>query len=81
MRSTLERLCKAWQEALEKDAREKRIRNPARIYRDEDGVWFVQFGPVAGVAWTFTDRFIVTSWSPDALRKYLDKAGPALGMR
>ncbi len=81
VRATLEKLCGAWQAALEKDAREKRIRNPARLYRDEDGIWFVQFGPVAGVAWTFTDRFIVTSWSPDALRSYLEKAGNAIGRR
>ena len=81
VRQTLETLCKAWQQALEKDAREKRIKNPARVYRDEDGIWFVQFGPVAGVAWTFTDRYIVTSWSPQALREYLAKAGPAIGRR
>jgi hypothetical protein len=39
----------------------------------------MQVGPVAGVAWTVTDRYIVTSWSPRALREYLEIAGEAAG--
>ncbi len=35
--------------------------------------------PCAGPAWTVTDRFIITSWSPTALRSYLAKAGDKVG--
>jgi len=81
LRDALEKLCQAWQEGLEKLADETGVPNPAQLHRDDDGVWFIQFGPVAGLAWTFTDKFIVTSWSPMALREYLDKAGERAGKR
>ncbi len=81
VRDTLEKLCRAWQEGLEKVADETGVPNPAHLYREDDGVWFLQIGPVAGLAWTFTDQFIVTSWSPKALRQYLDEAGDRAGRR
>ena len=81
VRGTLEALCKAWQEGLEKAAEQTGSPNPTQLQRDRDGIWYIQFGPVASLAWTFTDRFIVTSWSPAALREYLDKAGPRIGRR
>jgi hypothetical protein len=81
VRHTLDKLCTAWQAGLDKVADESGIPSHARLYQDDDGVWFLQFGPVAGLAWTFTDRFIVTSWSPAALRDYLDKAGDRIGQR
>jgi hypothetical protein len=81
VRDTLEKLCRAWQEGLERVADETGIPNLAQLHRDDDGVWFLQVGPVAGLAWTFTDRFIVTSWSPMALREYLHKAGERAGKR
>jgi len=81
VRETLEKLCRAWKNALQKEADEKGIVNPAILFRDDDGVWFLRIGPVAGLSWTFTERFIVTSWSPHALREYLAKAGDAIGSR
>jgi hypothetical protein len=81
VRKTLETLLEAWQEGLEKAAAESGVPNPAHLYRDDDGIWFFQFGPVAGLAWTFTDRYIVTSWSPMALRDYLNKIGDKVGKR
>jgi hypothetical protein len=35
----------------------------------------------AGMSWTFTDQYIITSWSPDALRRYLHTAGESVGRR
>lgn len=46
-----------------------------RLEHDADGVWYVALGPFAGPAWTVTDRYVVTSWSPAALRMYLSKIG------
>jgi len=51
------------------------------LHRADDGVWNIQFGPFAGPAWTVTDRFIITSWSPTALRSYLSKVGDKVGQR
>ena len=81
VRQTLEKLCGAWQAAIEEIAAESGVPSPAQLYRDDDGVWFFQFGPVASLAWTFTDKFIVTSWSPAALRQYLDHVGDRAGQR
>jgi len=81
VRETLETLLRAWQEGIEKADDESGVPNPTQLFRDDDGVWFFQFGPVAGLAWTFTDTFIVTSWSPMALRDYLDKIGDKAGNR
>ena len=43
-------------------------------------MWYLRFGldgpdwlGLAGPAWTVTDRFIILSWSPLALREYLAK--------
>ncbi|MEW6251989.1 MAG: hypothetical protein AB1716_15210 [Planctomycetota bacterium] len=65
-----------------------RYKAGARLQRDDDGVWYIRFatgGPawlgLAGPAWTVTDRFIVASWSPAALREYLEKVGDAVGKR
>jgi hypothetical protein len=51
------------------------------VQRDPDGIWYVQFGPIASIAWTATDRFVVTSWSPHALREYLQSHAEAVGRR
>jgi hypothetical protein len=58
------------------------------LVREDDGLWYIRFGTggpawlgLAGPAWTVTDRFIVASWSPMALREYLDKIGAAAGKR
>lgn len=81
VRHTLETLCAAWQRAMEEAADQSGVYNPARLERDDDGIWYLQIGPVASLAWTFTDRFIVTSWSPWALRQYLDTIGDKAGRR
>lgn len=44
---------------------------PLLFHRDDDGVWSLQIGPLAGPAWCVTDKFLVTSWSPAALREAL----------
>jgi hypothetical protein len=49
------------------------------LHREDDGLWYMQYGPIAGPAWVVTERFIVTSWSPRALREYLAKAGESVG--
>ena len=81
VRQTLEKLLSAWQEAIEKASDETGKPCPIEIRHDDDGVWYIEFPFFNGVAWTFTDRFIVTSWSPIALRDYLDKMGDKIGTR
>lgn len=81
VRQTLERMLEAWQAALDRHADETGRELPLRLIRDKDGVWHVEFMYVHGVAWTFTDQFIVTSWSPIALRDYLTKVGDRIGKR
>ena len=58
---------------------------PLRLEHDSDGVWYLRFGlpgpewmGLAGPAWTVTPRYLVLSWSPMALREYLDKVGEAV---
>jgi hypothetical protein len=53
---------------------------PFTLERDDEGLWYLRFGLAgsdwlgfAGPAWTVTDRFIILSWSPLALREYLDQ--------
>jgi hypothetical protein len=81
VKQTLEKMLEAWQAALDRHAEETCKELPLRLIRDDDGVWHVEFMFVHGVAWTFTDRFIVTSWSPIALREYLAKIGDKIGKR
>ncbi len=78
----LERVCAAWLDALREHAATAGNPEPTILQRDEDGVWYLQLGPVAGLAWTFTDRYLVTSWSPTALREYLaGRADDDIGVR
>jgi hypothetical protein len=81
VRKTLETICSAWQAGLDRANEENAVPNPALLQRDTDGVWHLQFGFVVGPAWTVTDRFIISSWSPAALRSYLDKIGEKVGQR
>ncbi|MDX2200683.1 MAG: hypothetical protein SF069_17130 [Phycisphaerae bacterium] len=57
---------------------DKGIVMPATLTRDSDGIWFLNLG-LAGPAWVVTDKYVVTSWSPSALRDYLSVAGDAAG--
>ena len=81
VRRTLETLLGAWQAAIDKAVDERGTPSPLNIRRDDDGIWYVEFWIFKTVAWTFTDHFIVTSWSPAALREYLDKIGDKIGQR
>lgn len=53
----------------------------ATLDRDGDGVWSFRWGPLVGLSWTFTEKFLIISWSPTAVREYLDHAGAAVGKR
>jgi len=81
VRQTLEKLVGAWQEAIDEASAERGTTSPIQICHDQDGIWHVQFLFIHGVAWTFTDRFIVTSWSPIKLREYLELIGDKIGKR
>ncbi len=50
------------------------------LRRAEDGVWYLQAG-VAGPAWIVTERHLVMSWSPTALREALAAMGPGVRPR
>lgn len=81
VRATLDKMSGAWQNWLRQRNDETPVPNPLSIERDPDGIWYMQLGPVALLAWTTTDRYLVESWSPTALRAYLAKAGAAVGKR
>lgn len=80
---TVDVLCGAWRDGLKQIAEESGEPDPLQVHRDADGIWYVQFGTekfgIAGPAWVVTDRYIITSWSPAALRMYLSKLGDRLG--
>jgi hypothetical protein len=81
VRGAIETFCHAWQQAIEQAARENEHPPEFTVHRDSDGVWYLRFGPLAGIAWTTTDRYLITCWSPHALREYLAKVGDAVGKR
>ncbi len=85
VRRTLGTICSAWQATLDQVAVKGGAPPPFTLRQDSDGIWYVRFslaGPswlgLAGPAWTVTDRFIILSWSPTALREYLDKLPPEM---
>jgi hypothetical protein len=80
VRQIVETLCSAWRAVLDEAAAKGGGKPPFRLHRDEDGVWYLRYdlaGPdwfgLAGPAWIVTDRYIILSWSPVALREYLEK--------
>jgi hypothetical protein len=73
VRATVDAICQAYQDAMDKAAAEGRGTLPWSFHRDSDGMWHVRFGPLAGPAWIVTERFIVLSWSPTALRTVLSQ--------
>lgn len=84
VRHTVDAFCQAWRGALEDAAARSGQPPPLRLERDGDGVWYLRFGlpgpewmGLAGPAWTVTPRYLVLSWSPMALREYLDRVGDA----
>jgi hypothetical protein len=78
VRQTIDRACTGLRNAIQSAVAEGQS-IPLNFHRDDDGVWSLQFGPIAGPAWTVTDRFVITSWSPTALRSYLEKIGNRSG--
>ena len=81
VRETLEKLLDAWRKNIEEHAEETGRPPIFQLYHDDDGVWHASFFLIHGVAWTFTDQYIVTSWGADALRDYLEKMGDKVGKR
>lgn len=87
VRQTIDTMCQAWRAAQLKRAAQSDEPNIWNVERDGPGIWYLQYGPIggpawfAGPAWTVTDRFIITSWSPTALRSYLEKVGNRVGQR
>ena len=79
VRQTIDRMCNAWQRLWNRQAEESGIPDTMRLECDDAGIWHIQYPFFAGPAWTVTDRFLVTSWSPAALRSYLDKVGDSAG--
>ena len=73
VRATLDKMSGAWQNWLREQNDRSPVPNALSVQRDSDGIWYVQLGPVALLAWTTTDRHIVGSWSPAALRTYLGR--------
>jgi hypothetical protein len=79
VRQTIDAMCQAWQEVQTARVEKTGMPNVPSLERDGDGIWYLQFGPLAGPAWVVTERFIITSWSPVALRGYLEKVGDRAG--
>ncbi len=84
----IDALCEAWRDAQQKFEAQLKAQNsdgelpPSMIIdRDTTGIWYMKFGLFAGPAWVVTDRYLITSWSSEALRAYLDKVGERAGRR
>lgn len=76
----VDQACEAWSRVLEGvDGEDDDEKSWLRLERSDDGIWSLEYGPVAGLAWTITERYIVTCWSPAALREYLRKVGDNAG--
>ena len=45
-------------------------KNTVQLRRDSNGVWYIQYG-LTGPALTVTDRWLMVSFSPEALRQNL----------
>ena len=71
VRSAIDALMSAWQRHLaEKQARTGRSWFSLRVIRGQDGIWYLRAGlngPAVGVA----DRWLVISYSPEAVRANL----------
>jgi hypothetical protein len=81
VRDTVELMFAAFDHALTRALAEDRGPPPWTIHRDADDVWYIGFGPIAGPAVTVTDRYVVLSWSPQALRSYLARIGDKVGAK
>lgn len=74
---SLNRMCIAWEE-LQAAEVEKGIVAPAKLLKQR-GTWFLSFGFLGGPAWIVTEKYVVFSWSANALHQYLDTVGDEIG--
>lgn len=71
VRQAVDAILGAWSQYLDERAeRNRTVLVRVKVIRDPDGVWFLQAG-ILGPALTVTDRYLVLSWSPQALRDAL----------
>jgi len=81
VQSSTSALLAAWSRYLDERAeRNKTTLARLKVRQSEDGIWYMQAG-ILGPALKVTDRYIVVSWSPEALRQALRRirtsnAGP-----
>ena len=75
VRMATDALLGAWGQYLDDRAeRNQTVLVRVNVKRDDDGVWYLQAG-ILGPALKVTDRYVVISWSPQALRdalKYIE---------
>lgn len=71
VRMATDALLSAWGQYLDDRAeRNQTVLVRVKVKRDDDGVWYLQAG-ILGPALKVTDRYVVISWSPQALRDAL----------
>lgn len=77
VQSATDTLLAAWGQYLDDRAeRNQTVLVRMKVKRDDDGVWYLQAG-ILGPALKVTDRYVVLSWSPQALRdalKYIEES-------
>ncbi len=73
VRAAVDAACTAWSRYLQSKKSSPLL--AMSINRADDGLWFLQAG-IVGPALKVTDRFIVLSWSPQALREALARFDP-----
>lgn len=80
VRDTIETMCTAWRDHMDELAERDNFENPVN-YSEDERIWYLTIGPIQALAWTVTDKYIITSWSPDALRLFLDEKADVIGSR
>ncbi|MGE3181798.1 MAG: hypothetical protein AB7N71_09215 [Phycisphaerae bacterium] len=73
----IHKMCTAW-ETLQTTEVEKGIVAPAKLLQQR-GTWFLSFGFLGGPAWIVTEKYVISSWSANALHQYLSEAGDKVG--
>lgn len=69
VRTAMDAVMNAWAQYLEAIASKSKSRlAKVNVLRAPDGVWYLQMG-IWGPAMKVTDRYVVISWSPEALRQ------------
>ncbi|MCB9852969.1 MAG: hypothetical protein H6819_07725 [Phycisphaerales bacterium] len=71
VRPAIDAVMSAWGQYLEAIANKSTSRlSKVNVLRATDGIWYLQMG-IFGPALKVTDRYVVVSWSPEALRQAL----------